>query len=718
MEERPQDAWVPDEVPALGGESPRRDDPLGDNDDGRSSGRRHVDHDRDDDETEVASSDDDEEEQERRRLVVGQFYASLRGQGPVSLSALADLAREYGGDGDILWEGDGSVFKHCFTQLDEHNFLTFLCELVSERSSLDQLLRLVRAYGGGGALLWADEAEFLFRCVHVLSTGMLCDLFRLLVAEYPNLLSDTHDDQELMGGTLLHNAASIGAPTEVVRFLVDSDRAALPAREPFMGLLPIHCALMRWKLPQVLLLLEADPATAQIKDDDGHLPLHVACQGALDCPLARQIIKTLIEHTPTLEASTDHQGMTPITLALESASRLGQVDPEVIDLLHRMIDRGCASSLPGDPWGTALHAACYHLPDPGLLLSLIGAYRAALETSDHHGRLPLHVACCTSTGRCSEAIALLIEASPAALEARDNSGRTPIMIALAMDAAPLPPRLLHEMVRRSPQSVRGILLGAQYDGAPPVESTALEAVCKRTPSAEYLVLAVMKAWPPALCFSLTGDLNRLGLPQDVAAEVIGGARIMFLALVEVLLHDTTRGTIREGHGAAESTRGVVSEATRGRVLRAIGQFVNVRMLLKDCSFAVVQEILKKVHGDDFWALRSDVLNDHDVRQTLVAQESLLEMVTGVYCMNKAGRLGPEGSTAPDSAAFSARQHVQVLESAKDNPSCLFLHVRGCPALFAQAREGEGIDGLGGDDGAGSGATAFLSTIARAGRDQG
>jgi ankyrin repeat protein len=516
---------------------------------------------------------------------------------------------------------------------------------------------------------------------------MLCDLFRLLVAEYPNLLSDTHDDQVTMGGTLLHNAASLGAPTEVLRFLLDSDRAALTAREPFMGLLPIHCALISWKLPQALLLLEADPATAQIKDDEGHLPLHLACRDALDRLLVLQTIETLIEHTPTLEASTDDQGMTPITLTLESASRLRDVYPEVIDLLHRMIDRGCASSLPGrrtrDSWETALHAACYHLPDPGLLLSLIGAYRAALETSDHHGRLPLHVACCTSTGRCSEAIALLIEASPAALEARDHSGRTPIMIAVAKDAAPPPPRLLHEMVRRSPQSVRGIIIGAPYDGAPPVASTALEAVCMRTPSAEYLVLAVMKAWPQALCLSLTGNLNRLRVAQHVAAEVTGGARIMFLALVEVLLHDTTRGAIREGHGAADSTRGVVSEATRGRVLRAIGQFVNVRMLLQDCSFAVVQEILKKVHGDDFWALRSDVLNDHDVRETLVAQESLLEMVTGVYCMNKAGRLGPEGSTAPDSAAFSARQHVQVLESAKDNPSCLFLHVRGCPALFAQ-----------------------------------
>jgi hypothetical protein len=55
-------------------------------------------------------------------------------------------------------------------------------------------------------------------------------------------------------------------------------------------------------------------------------------------------------------------------------------------------------------------------------------------------------------------------------------------------------------------------------------------------------------------------------------------------------------------------------------------------------------------------------------------------------MSKAGRLGPEGSGAPDSAAFSAQQHVQVVESAKDNLSCLFFPARGCPALFGEAGE--------------------------------
>jgi hypothetical protein len=46
------------------------------------------------------------------------------------------------------------------------------------------------------------------------------------------------------------------------------------------------------------------------------------------------------------------------------------------------------------------------------------------------------------------------------------------------------------------------------------------------------------------------------------------------------------------------------------------------MLSKDGSFAVLQEIQKRVHGDDLLALRSDVLKDRDVHQVLQAQESL------------------------------------------------------------------------------------------------
>jgi hypothetical protein len=206
----------------------------------------------------------------------------------------------------------------------------------------------------------------------------------------------------------------------------------------------------------------------------------------------------------------------------------------------------------------------------------------------------------------------------------------------------------------------------------------------------------MEEWPAALCVSLQRRLDGLDLPHELMSAVTFEARLVFLALVEVLLHETTREIVPNPsrNGVADSTHGIVTEGIRGRVLeavgralRAVGQSVEVNMLMKAGSFAVAQEIQNSVLGDNFGALRFDVLNDDDLQQLLGAHESLMEMVTGVHRMNKAGRIGSEGNRAPDSAAFSAQRHVQVLESTEDNLSCLFLHVRGCPALFA----GVGVD---------------------------
>jgi hypothetical protein len=66
------------------------------------------------------------------------------------------------------------------------------------------------------------------------------------------------------------------------------------------------------------------------------------------------------------------------------------------------------------------------------------------------------------------------------------------------------------------------------------------------------------------------------------------------------------------------------------------------------------------------------------------------MVTGVYRMNKAGRLGPEpaggdgaAARAREAEALSAEQHASVLAAAGGNASCLFLHLRDCcPVLLA------------------------------------
>jgi hypothetical protein len=547
---------------------------------------------------------------------------------------------------------------------------------------------LVGEFGGNGAILWVDRAKALRECSDTLSKKAMAKFLRLLVAENPHLCTGYRCD-----GSLLSASVRNALPASVVRFLVENGPEALTIKNED-GDLPIHQAFLEVtvQLPQLRILLEANPSTLKVTGRDGKLPLHLACESATYGDRGmRKTLQRMIDAYPGALRVRTPRGLTPVMCALRRLD-----SRKALHFLQRMVERGGEESLWGRYTGrdgatyyeTALRCAVECFPNRRLLLSLIRAWPDALEIRDEHGMLPLHCACLRQGA--PELIRLLIEESnAAALEARDNFGRTPIMIdayAIVIPPTPQRVRLLEEMARLSSQSVRGTIKRFwPFERDKPTTTTVLEMVCEHTPLAESLVLTVMKAWPAALCVSLKGDLDGLGLPQNVASQVTGEARLVFLALVEVLLHETTREVASDPirHGAAETTRGAVSEATRGRVLQALGRFADVTMLSKDGSFAVVQEIQKCVQGDDFGALRSDVLSDRDVSQTLEAQESLLDMVTGLYLMNKAGRLGPEGRRAPDIAAFSEQQHVQVLESAKDNLSCLFLYLRGCPALFGE-----------------------------------
>jgi hypothetical protein len=142
------------------------------------------------------------------------------------------------------------------------------------------------------------------------------------------------------------------------------------------------------------------------------------------------------------------------------------------------------------------------------------------------------------------------------------------------------------------------------------------------------------------------------------------ARAIYLALVEVLLHDTTRGC--------------VPDPVRDHVRRESGSLVPPHALDRG-GFAAAQAIRMIVPEHAFHRLRSDVLTNKQVQQFLRSHEPIQDMVTGVYRMNEAGRSG--GSDAfGDSSVDAPRPfdlHLRVLESAGDDLSCVFLHLRDC-----------------------------------------
>jgi hypothetical protein len=513
-------------------------------------------------------------------------------------------------------------------------------DIDSQDESVKALVGLAREYGGNGCILLTSRGD-IRHFFNVFSERSVLKFLEIVVEEYPNLLSLDRN------GTILHRAVDCKAPMAVVRYLVDNGRRALTMTDN-QGRLPIHVACARKAYIQLQLLATADPTTLEVRDGNGCLPLQLACKHMnVYNSKHRQAIQLLIDGHPGALEACDGDGDTPIIAILRSSSRSRDVStPAMVEFLHRMIDTGGRNSLYGQSCSSALHVACSTFPHVGLLISLIWAGPDVLElVRDGSGRLPVHIA---AQGGM-ETIKVLVAASPAAaLEARDNSGMTPVMFLISNEHLIAPPRgetvpslqvqgILNEMVCRSSQSVKGT-----FNVAYNVGTTVLEVLCLRFPEAENMVLPVLKAWPAALCVSLLVDLNSLGLPQKVATKMKGEARLMVLALVEVLLQEPT----------GDALLGVASDAIRKHVLHAVGQRLgaDIAMLLKNGSFAVVQVIQKKVRGDDFLDLRCAVLNDRELQRLLHAHESLLDRITGVYHMNKAGRLGP----AENEVKFPAR----------------------------------------------------------------
>jgi hypothetical protein len=427
-------------------------------------------------------------------------------------------------------------------------------------------------------------------------------------------------------------------------------------------------------------------------DHRERFPLHTACDGvSYDDPQQLKAIQLLINEHPIALDRSDKSGATPIMTAMRAG--FDDVDQEeALHLLHRMIDRGGPASLwrPREisAWSrrdrsvqlpcvdTALHVACTHCPHKDLFSALAKAWVDALAARDWTQKLPLHHALSNRSfmrGRpvAIEAIRFLIARFPAALEAKDKDGETPVMSAISQasytvvgDAAL---EILEESVRRSPESVRGTFKAWRLSSA--AVSTPLEAACTRrhglTPLAR-LVPTLMEAWPAALIISLVGRLD--DLPEEISPAVRHKAGAMFLALTEVLLHDTTVGAVP----------GPIRERVREIVRRAVGHLVDVDRV---GSRIVAGVLYKNVLGDDFRQLRSEILDNNTLQGYLRETEPIQEMATGLCRMNKAGRRFRRRNQRYREAAIPTRKHLHILEAAGGNLSCLFVHLREFPALL-------------------------------------
>jgi hypothetical protein len=234
----------------------------------------------------------------------------------------------------------------------------------------------------------------------------------------------------------------------VVQFVFEAWPDAINARDA-VGRLPIHVAAAHPKIaPSVLrFLVDRGPASAlQQRDNKLRVPLLLAASAG-----AHEHARILVEARPESARERNHEGRTPLHIAVASKKDDGDDDDEsdsaspdewangVAELALLFVDQWPESAHERDPTRdgrTPLHVAVasFARGGPALLRLLAERSPQSLRTTDYKGRLPLHLADCLESAR------ILLECCPEAARVQDRDGRLPahaVIAAVSRTAAKL-----------------------------------------------------------------------------------------------------------------------------------------------------------------------------------------------------------------------------------------------------------------------------------------
>jgi hypothetical protein len=169
-----------------------------------------------------------------------------------------------------------------------------------------------------------------------------CDnlsLIECLLEAYPEALLSKEEE----GGRLpLHMAAIRGAPTAVMRYLVQASPQSLQMADR-QGNLPLHHAVTYSSEAVVELLANLSPDACQHANTKARLPLHLLCARQWDQDsLSLSLIRTILHHNARAAGKQERQGRLPLHLACEQ----GYPRLDVVELLVESFPAGlwCAET--------------------------------------------------------------------------------------------------------------------------------------------------------------------------------------------------------------------------------------------------------------------------------------------------------------------------------------------------------------------------------------
>jgi Ankyrin repeats (3 copies) len=172
-------------------------------------------------------------------------------------------------------------------------------------------------------------------------------VIQYLYNSWPKAIYKTDRD-----GLLLIHGVAPSWSIDVVRFFVRAWPGSLRKRGTKCGRLPLHCAVSSGCGREIVqFLLESRPASVQVPDDDGRLPLHYCCSRTTAATPDLSVVELLVNAWPPSVRMADTDRCLP---------------------LHRAVDASCQEM--------SMDVARY----------LVQQWPESVRHRDSHGRLPLH----------------------------------------------------------------------------------------------------------------------------------------------------------------------------------------------------------------------------------------------------------------------------------------------------------------------------------------
>jgi len=166
----------------------------------------------------------------------------------------------------------------------------------------------------------------------------------------------------------------------------------------------VHLPLGKLTLDQFQTLLQNHPANSiQSSNNNGALPLHVACQ--VGAPI--EVVRLLLQEYAAALHTPDDTGAWPLHIACQAAA------PLLVVIRFLTEQDPNALQVPNNDGALPLHLLCGSRPPVQTVKYLVSLFEGALALMTHSGDLPLMVAC--KTLACESVIQVLLTAYPDAL---------------------------------------------------------------------------------------------------------------------------------------------------------------------------------------------------------------------------------------------------------------------------------------------------------------